>query len=162
MSLAEEMWDRQLDDNNLTAYLMSSDYWELKGRLNMDLYAKNKTEELYFKGNIYWWKELWEFVCLHCDFMSKEQKEAGFYNDGIEIDSNTSFKIGKKLNELLQNGIVEQWEKTEEKRAKRIQGCDWYETTISDRDWLDNYPYRKVYVENFAKFCLKSNGFLIW
>ena len=42
---------------------------------------------VYFRNNVWWWRPLWDFVCMQCDdFMTESQKMGGSYNDGKLID----------------------------------------------------------------------------
>ena len=111
---------------------------------------------VYFRNNVWWWRPLWDFVCMHCsDFMDDEQKSSGNYNDGKLIDQETAAKIGTKLEILLEDGTVDRWEEHIKKRNEKLAKSD------DDKKFFANYPFKRDNVENFAKFCLESGGFEI-
>ena len=75
---------------------VQSEYFELK-----DKYQEENPGH-YFRNNVWWWRPLWDFVCMQCrDFMPEKQKEGGNWNDGRLIDQETAAKIGTKLEILL-------------------------------------------------------------
>ena len=110
---------------------------------DMDKYH-NDNPGVYFRNNVWWWRPLWDFVCMQCDeFMTDEQIQGGSYNDGKLIDQETAAKIGTKLEHIKKRN--EELEKSGNKEAR----------------FLASYPFSKDNVENFAKFCLESGGFEI-
>ena len=112
---------------------------------------------VYFRNNVWWWRPLWEFVCMQCsDFMTDKQKLGGAYNDGKLIDQETAAKIGTKLEILLKDGTVKRWEKHIKTRNEDLAKND-----DKDKRFMSNYPFSQDNVENFAKFCLESGGFEI-
>ena len=112
---------------------------------------------VYFRNNVWWWRPLWEFVCMQCsDFMTDKQKLGGAYNDGKLIDQETAAKIGTKLEILLKDGTVKRWEKHIKTRNE-----DLSKSKDEDTRFMSNYPFSQDNVENFAKFCLESGGFEI-
>ena len=41
----------------------------------------------YFRNNVWWWRPLWEFVCLSCDdILDEDDINKGCHNGGEEID----------------------------------------------------------------------------
>ena len=111
---------------------------------------------VYFRNNCWWWRPLWSFVCNNCDFMTEEQFTAGSYNDGKEIDQETAAKIGTQLEILLADGTVDKWEEHIKKKNKELEKSE-----DKDMRFLSSYPFSRENVENFAKFCLESGGFII-
>ena len=112
---------------------------------------------IYFRNNVWWWRPLWEFVCLQCsEFMDDEQRVAGAYNDGKLIDQETAAKIGTKLEILLADGTVDRWEEHIKKRNEELKKSD-----DKDERFMASYPFSRENVEGFAKFCLESGGFEI-
>ena len=112
---------------------------------------------VYFRNNVWWWRPLWDFVCMHCnDFMTDEQATGGSYNDGKEIDQKTAAKIGTKLKILLEDGTVDRWEEHIKERNEELKKDE-----DEDKQFFGNYPFRRDNVEHFAKFCLESGGFEI-
>ena len=122
----------------------------------MDKYH-NDNPGVYFRNNVWWWRPLWDFVCLQCgDFMTDEQKMGGAYNNGKLIDQETAAKIGTKLEILLEDGTVDRWEELITKRNKELE-----KSRDEDERFMASYPFSRDNVENFAKFCLESGGFEI-
>jgi hypothetical protein len=111
---------------------------------------------VYFRNNVWWWRPLWSFVCNNCDFMTEEQFEAGSFNDGKEIDQETAAKIGTQLEILLADGTVDKWEERIRKENKELEKSD-----DKEKRFFSSYPFSRENVENFAKFCLESGGFII-
>ena len=144
-------------------YDNDSDLWKSKDEKlrkkyfkDMDAYF-NDNPGVYFRNNVWWWRPLWDFVCMQCDdFMTDEQKEGGSYNDGRLIDQETAAKIGTKLEILLKDGTVKRWEKHIKTRNE-----DLAKDNDEDKRFMSNYPFSQDNVENFAKFCLESGGFEI-
>tara|TARA_Y100001938_G_scaffold117628_1_gene162343 strand:- start:392 stop:889 length:498 start_codon:yes stop_codon:yes gene_type:complete len=122
---------------------------------DMDDYF-NDNPGVYFRNNVWWWRPLWDFVCMHCEFMTDEQKMGGAYNDGKLIDQETAAKIGTKLEILLEDGTVKRWEKHIKTRNE-----DLAKDNDKDKRFMSNYPFSQDNVESFAKFCLESGGFEI-
>jgi len=57
---------------------------------------------------------------------------------------------------LLADGTVDKWEEHIKKKNKELQESEDDELTF-----LSNYPFSRENVENFARFCLESGGFII-
>ena len=122
----------------------------------MDKYHE-KNPGVYFRNNVWWWRPLWDFVCMHCgDFISDEQARGGSYNDGKEIDQETAAKIGTKLKILLEDGTVDRWEEHIKERNNELK-----KSKDKDERFMGSYPFAKDNVENFSEFCLQSGGFNI-
>ena len=122
----------------------------------MDDYYKSNPG-VYFRNNVWWWRPLWDFVCMQCgEFMTEKQREGGNWNDGRLIDQETAAKIGTKLEILLKDGTVKRWEKHVKTRNE-----DLAKDNDKDKRFMSNYPFSQDNVENFAKFCLESGGFEI-
>ena len=111
---------------------------------------------VYFRNNVWWWRPLWNFVCLQCDFMTDEQKASGQYNDGKVIDQETAAKIGTKLKILLEDGTVDRWEDHITTRNEELK-----QSGKEEERFAGNYPFNRDNVEHFAEFCLQSGGFEI-
>ncbi len=122
---------------------------------DMDRYH-NDNPGVYFRNNVWWWRPLWSFVCRHCDFMTDEQMESGFYNDGKLIDQETAAKIGTQLEILLEDGTVDKWEEHIKEKNEELK-----KSKDKDEKFMGSYPFSRDNVENFAKFCLESGGFEI-
>jgi hypothetical protein len=151
------------DKTEYKYYSKDSDLWKSEDEKLREKYFKDMDNYfddnpgVYFRNNVWWWRPLWDFVCMQCsDFMSDEQKEGGSYNDGRLIDQETAAKIGTKLEILLKDGTVKRWEKHIKTRNE-----DLSKSKDEDTRFMSNYPFSQDNVENFAKFCLESGGFEI-
>jgi len=144
-------------------YSEDSDLWNSKDEKLRKKYFKDMDNYfddnpgVYFRNNVWWWRPLWDFVCMQCsDFMTDEQKEGGSYNDGKLIGQETAAKIGTKLEILLEDGTVDRWEEHIKKRNEKLEKSE-----DEDEKFMASYPFARDNVENFAKFCLESGGFEI-
>ena len=100
---------------------------------------------------------MWDFVCEHCDdILSLEDLSAGSYNDGRKINKTKALKISKRLNELLDNGIVDKYKQDHDKQMLKLK-----ESENDDERFYANYPFDKDNVKQFALFCKESGGFKI-
>ena len=143
-------------------YREDSDIWKTKDESKRKKYFDEMDEYhranpgVYFRNNVWWWRPLWNFVCLQCDFMTDEQKEGGHYNDGKLIDQETAAKIGTKLKILLEDGTVDRWEDHIKTRNEELKQSD-----KEEEKFASSYPFNRDNVEHFADFCLQSGGFEI-
>ena len=144
-------------------YKEDTDIWKTGDEKLRKKYFKEMDEYheanpgVYFRNNVWWWRPLWEFVCMQCsDFMSDKQKLGGAYNDGKLIDQETAAKIGTNLEILLKDGTVKRWEKHIKTRNENLAKDD-----DEDKRFMSSYPFSQDNVEHFAKFCLESGGFEI-
>tara|TARA_R100000808_G_C2143639_1_gene151401 strand:+ start:1933 stop:2430 length:498 start_codon:yes stop_codon:yes gene_type:complete len=104
---------------------------------------------VYFRNNCWWWRPLWDYVCIHCKSLTSEDHNSGHYNDGHEISEEKATLIGLALKSQLKEGVVRQY-KEEYEESERLNG---------DEDY--SYPFSEENVEAFAEFCLQSGGFTI-
>jgi len=86
-----------------------------EGRKDEYFEAKNQWESdnrgVYFRNNVWWWRPLWEYVCLTCDdIISNEEMNGGCVNDGTLIDEDKATSIAKRLSEKLADGSVQNYE----------------------------------------------------
>ena len=85
-------------------------YWNAR-----DLYNE-KNPGIYFRNNVWWWRPLWDYVCEVCyQVMTDEDVQAGQYNDGVDISKETSIKMYKILETLLDAGEVKKKEEAYKK-----------------------------------------------
>ena len=143
-------------------YREDSDIWKTKDESKRKKYFDEMDEYhranpgVYFRNNVWWWRPLWGFVCMQCDFMTDKQKEGGHYNDGKLIDQETAAKIGTKLKILLEDGTVDRWEDHIKTRNEELK-----KSGNKEEQFAGNYPFNRDNVEHFADFCLQSGGFEI-
>jgi hypothetical protein len=74
-----------------------------------DQHKKDNPGE-YFRANVWFWRPIWNFVCMTCDFLSDEDRDAGCSNSGDKICKTKSLKIASRLRRLDKNGFVQEWE----------------------------------------------------
>ena len=144
-------------------YKEDTDIWKTGDEKLRKKYFKEMDEYheanpgVYFRNNVWWWRPLWDFVCMHCnDFMTDEQATGGSYNDGKEIDQKTAAKIGTKLKILLEDGTVDRWEEHIKERNEELK-----KSKDEDEQFFGSYTFHRNNVEHFAEFCLQSGGFVI-
>ncbi len=112
---------------------------------------EKETPGAYFRNNSWWWRPLWQYVCLIADdILSDEQKKAGHYNDGMLIDEGTAKKIGERLDIALSSGDVKIYESARNSFMKYFK----------DKAFT-SYYFNEDNVRKFKDFCLNSGGFTI-
>lgn len=149
--------------------------------MGYDLYSrKNKA---YFRNNIWWWHDLWDFVCMSCEeFLNENDVIGGHSNSGHYISKVKAQKIYERLSELLKSGKVAQVEDLVKKHNEGLRTpCIECEGTgyqppaeLKDRPCtkcngtgkIVNNPFaEKAFTEEnvkeFANFCEESKGFVI-
>ena len=141
---------------------------------------------VYFRNNVWWWRPLWHFVTNVCDdILTEKDIEGGSWNDGHEISNTKANRIGKRLNKLIEDGEVKEYEEgykehltslnkvmcdicdgTGKRQEPPITGagdkdCNRCNATGWKDDWAKSYPFNEENVKAFADFCLNSGGFSI-
>jgi len=127
--------------------------------------AKNEEGE-YFRNNIWWWRNLWRFVTIHCDkILTDKEKDYGNWNEGKKIVKPKAEKIVKRLKETISNGKALEFEtavkKAQEKAKsnnKKLKGG----VTDNEYDFRENYPFTVENLKAFIKFVENSGGFRIF
>jgi hypothetical protein len=157
-----------------------------KEYFNMKDQHEDENPGNYFRNNVWWWRPLWNYVCVACgDFLTEADQEKGGYNDGRNISATKSKRIASRLRRLLKQGDVQSYADEYTKRLANIKDeeCDLCEGTgyrveppnsgAGDVDcngcgqtgkvkpWVANYPFDVGNVECFAEFCEESGGFTI-
>lgn len=114
----------------------------------------------YFRANVWWWRQLWNFTCQICDdVMTTEDKEAGDGNDGIEITKETCIKMLPIMNTAI---LSKRHEEFEALVMDAIEECPKDENGFySDENFWANYPFSAKYFEEFTTFVERSGGFTI-
>ena len=122
---------------------LKEQYWEEEDKF------KAVNPGVYFRNNCWWWRPLWDYVCVHCKSLTQEDHHSGHYNDGHEISEEQATLIGLALKAQLKEGVVKEYKKDYEE----------YEKEHGNKDY--SYPFSEENVEAFAEFCLQSGGFTI-
>jgi len=117
----------------------------------------------YFRNNCWWWRPLWDFVCKECDdILDDSDMEAGGWNDGKIISEDKSVKIAVRLNALIEDGTVKQYEVSyEASRLEAEQNNKGKKMKDEGYSWSASYPFSEDNVREFANFCAESGGFSI-
>jgi len=125
----------------------------------------NPTGE-YFRNNVWWWRRLWQFVCLICDEdLTDEQKENGQYNNGYPYPPEIAQLIAEKIETSIQSGFAAQFKdevNKEREIAKKENKTNKTQKAPFERNYTADYPFTLQNLRNFAKFCKNSNGFKIY
>ena len=104
---------------------------------------------VYFRNNVWWWRALWDYVADQCnDILTEKDIRYGHFNDGHKIGKVKALAIARKLDKLLKEGEVSQYELAYE---------EWRERQEEEVP----YPFREDNVRGFSKFCRESGGFYI-
>ena len=128
-------------------------YWEEMGRRDSETGG-------YFRANVWWWRQLWNFTCQICDdVMTDNDKEAGDSNSGIEISEETCMKMLPIMNAAI---LSKRHEEFEALVTKQIEECPKEENGFySDENFWANYPFSAKFFEEFTTFVERSGGFTI-
>ena len=146
---------------------------------------------IYFRNNVWWWRPLWEYVCNECsDILTNKDIQAGSFNDGHKISKTKSKRIAARLRKLLKNGGVKDHENYYAQHVKSLafKTCEICNGTgfrddvfikgpcncCSNRpEYGDgvpvgkrkataaSYPFERINIIEFEKFCEQSGGFEI-
>lgn len=128
---------------------------------------------------------MWNFVINFCEkVLNNNDIERGSYNDGHLIPEEKALAIGDRLQELIDKGEVDKYQKEYEQEISSLPDdkCDLCSGTGTRNDehteykdmkcnkcdgkghhrpWAVNYPFDKENVQSFAHFCKTSGGFRI-
>ena len=89
-------WSQDIPDT------IKEEYFELK-----EQYEKNNPGD-YFRNNVWWWRPLWNLVCVSCDdILTEKDISGGSYNNGHKISKTKATRIGKRLSKLIADGTVD-------------------------------------------------------
>ena len=153
---------------------LADKYWE-----ELDKY-QDANPGVYFRNNVWWWRPLWQFVCERFDdILTEQDMERGCYNDGHEITVDKAMDIGVELTAMLESGRIQEYSDRHKAELDALPQVDCRvcnnnnhgdhkkreckvckQTGLVD-DWDKSYPFDVENIENFAKFCLESGGFII-
>ena len=117
----------------------------------------------YFRNNVWWWRSLWDYVYNECeDIISEEDWNSGHSNDAHKISEQQAVAIGKRLQELIDDGSVKQYaDAHEESRKKAEENNKDKKCGEKGYDWASSYPFDIGNVQEFSTFCSESGGFEI-
>ena len=132
----------------------SEKFWEEEHKLD-------RATGSYFRANVWWWRQLWNFTCMVCDdVMTENDRDAGDSNDGIEITEETCAKMLPLMKQAIKN---KDHEKYEADVTQYIDGVkkDKNGWIADEKDWMANYPFTANFFEEFTTFVERSGGFTI-
>lgn len=68
---------------------------------------QNEVPGDYFRANVWYWRPLWEYVCIHCKgIVTEKDVKSGGYNDGHKISKTKSKRIAARLRRIEKNGLM--------------------------------------------------------
>ena len=118
--------------------------------MGMDVYGKSGN---YFRNNCWWWRPLWDYTASVCqDIITDTDADSGHYNDGHLIDSDKCNSIVERLESLLKDGSVKEYELEYQKRLDSLE----------KDDFNSHYPFSEENVKGFMEFVKDSGGFEIY
>jgi hypothetical protein len=131
--------------------------------------AKNEKGES-FRNNIWWWRQLWTYTCIHCSkTLNEKDIDAGCWNDGKKIVNPKADKIAKNLQETIDDGTALTYEKEiknlmklAKAHNKKLSKKLTFEQRFKETDHNENYPFSVKNLKEFIEFCKNSGGFNIY
>ena len=143
-----------------------SEYFDARRQYN----AENKG--LHFRNNVWFWRPLWDYVCVVCDeVLSTADKDGGCHNSGHTISKEKADKMYELLSiELLMDGHLEEEirynDHMEKLPLETCKICDGLGCQVCDgsgkrKAFLTNYPFSSENVVNFVEFLRECGGFTI-
>ena len=150
-----------------------------------DAYYKWEAENPggYFRNNVWWWRPLWDFVCVSCgDFLTEDDWKLGHENSGHRIDKETALAIAERIEFLLKVKAVTKYKEERQKKLDELPQvtCHCCEGTgkgahysagkptchvcngtglVDDSE--KQYPFDEENVKEFGIFAKHSGGFEI-
>jgi len=133
----------------------------------------------YFRNNCWWWRPLWDYVCINCKSLTEDDHRSGHYNDGHKISEEKATLIGLALKAQLKEGAIKEYAdryKTNIEALPKVvctlcngnnygnkkkKDCHACKRTGEVNDFSSFYPFDVENVKEFAEFCLQSGGFRI-
>ena len=156
--------------------------------MGMDVYGRSGN---YFRNNCWWWRPLSNYVSNQCkEVISQEDYDSGNYNDGHRVDYEKCEFIVEKLQKLVDDGSVKEYEKSYKKHLEELplEDCEYCEGS-GVRQWEEgdrncnvcntehtrkegipigkkksfetSYPFSEENVIEFIEFVKESEGFEI-
>jgi len=100
-----EELDRLWEDNKITDE-QKEEYYELQKQL------RETNPGDYFRNNVWWWRQMWNFVCNVCeDVLTEEDMAGGSFNDNHLISEEKALAMADLLDVLIKDGTVDTIEK---------------------------------------------------
>ena len=144
----------------------------------------------YFRSNVWWWRQLANYVLYCCqDFIPEKDHEGWHSNGGHQVSEALAWKIADRVQKHIDSGDAKQVEdEIMDKVKKAKEHNKFIDKQMSDllikhnvevardlepkhkeewdeiyakKDWADSYPFSVELLESFVKFCRESGGFEI-
>lgn len=135
--------------------------------MGYDIYGVNaKTSKgEYFRNNIWWWSNLWEYVCdigLKEGILTQEDCGKGGHNGGEKIGARKAAKLAKALQESIDNGTAALFQKKID-ASKLAAVFNNKDKKFGDPGYSydDSYPFSITNLKEFTDFVKDSGGFEI-
>tara|TARA_R100000808_G_scaffold24311_1_gene55701 strand:- start:1289 stop:1843 length:555 start_codon:yes stop_codon:yes gene_type:complete len=126
-----------------------------------EMSKRDKSTGAYFRSNVWWWRQLWNFTCQICDdVMDTWQIDAGHGNDGIEIDEETCAEMVPLMKEAIKDGTAAKYEEDVTEYIDSVEKDKNGWPKDEEQVWA-NYPFSKEFFEEFTTFVERSGGFTI-
>jgi len=137
----------------------------------------------YFRNNVWWWRPLWEYVCLICtEVMREEDIIAGDNNSGHIIPEKITTEMSVLLGMSIKNNDHIKYEESYKERIESLpmDRCNLCHGTGKRNDsffkgecnkcrgegvvsnFATNYPFHAKNVENFFSFISECGGMQIF
>ena len=169
---------------NLELYDKDQDAWhkQYEDWMNQD--------GTYFRSNVWWWRQLANYVLYCCqDFIPEKDHEGWHSNGGHEVSYALAIKIADRVQKHIDSGDAKQVEaEIMDKVKKAKEHNKFIDKQMNDllakhnvkrysdlnsevqkewqkiydkKSWDDSYPFSVKLLESFVKFCRESGGFEI-
>ena len=158
---------------NLKLYKTDKDTW-LK---RYD--AWQNQDGTYFRSNVWWWRQLANYVLYCCqDFIPEKDYEGWHTNGGYEVSYALAIKIADRVQKHIDSGDAKQDKEHNKFVEKQMNDLlvkhdvkninelkpkhkkEW-DKIYAKKSWDDSYPFSVEHLESFVKFCRESGGFEI-
>ena len=116
----------------------------------------------YFRNNVWWWRRLWQFVCVECeDILTEDDIAGGDNNDNHLISEDKAVLMAKRLQECVDDGRAKAYEDAIIEYMDSVPKDKNGWPKDSKKDWMAMYPFNVGNLKEFITFCSESGGFTI-
>mgnify|MGYP003148120808 CR=1 FL=1 len=147
---------------------------------------QENTDGAYFRNNVWWWRPLWNFICMVCDdILTNKDMELGNENSGHIISKTKAKRIAGRISRMDKNMEIKEYETNHKKFLESLDDedcnicdgtgkrkkapevgagdieCNGCNGRGTRKHFSTNYPFDADNIRDFAKFCRNSGGFEI-
>ena len=128
----------------------------------------------YFRNNVWWWRPIAMIIEESCkDLLTKEQDAGLHMNDGVKYPKELALEIARRLDEMVEAGMVNQYVKPAQHELNRTadtfrnrKGAEGMLSKLGIKSIEDEsddikYPFKLDNMKNFIAFAKESGGFQI-